>query len=323
MAFCFKRKESVSEAIRRLGCERIDHALKCLKDYDRAEAIHGARKDIKKVRAVLRLARSRVAKKDFRRQFRLLRDAATRLAAPRDAYIKVQALRNLMAHFRGQLASTALRGIRAELKETVEAEIKRFANEKGTGATRKALRRARKALADSDVRGDGWSVLGRGVKTVYRDGRRACRMAAESSSPENFHEWRKCTKNLWHQVRLLRPVWPEQMEAMASELKALDKLLGNDHDLVVLRQDLGDRGKRLINAHEWETLDGLIEQRRRELRTDALALGARFYAEKPSAFSDRLGRYWQTWRHGKNPPAVDHAEDIPRPTRTNENRRRA
>jgi hypothetical protein len=48
-----------------------------------------------------------------------------------------------------------------------------------------------------------------------------------------------------------------------------------------------------------EILNGLIEQRQRELRAAALALGARFYAEKPSTFCDRLGGYWQTWRREK------------------------
>ena len=49
------RRESVSKAVRRLGRGRIRDALECLKDCDRAEAIHCSRKDIKKVRAVLRM----------------------------------------------------------------------------------------------------------------------------------------------------------------------------------------------------------------------------------------------------------------------------
>jgi len=95
MAYCFKRRESVSKAVQRLSRERIEHALGCLKDPDRAEAVHCARKDIKKVRAVLRLVRTRISKKEFRRVTGILRDAATHLAAPRDAYVKAQTLRKL------------------------------------------------------------------------------------------------------------------------------------------------------------------------------------------------------------------------------------
>lgn len=111
MAYRFKRKESVAKAVRRLGRERIEHTLDGLKDLDRAEAIHGARKEIKKVRAVLRLVRTRIAKKEFRGQAKRLRDAAALLAAPRDAYIKAQTLRDLTRHFKGQPAPGALRHV--------------------------------------------------------------------------------------------------------------------------------------------------------------------------------------------------------------------
>ena len=67
MAFCFKRKESVAKATRRLGRDRMEHALECLKECDRAKAIHCARKDIKKMRAVLRLVRTEIQKRRRRR----------------------------------------------------------------------------------------------------------------------------------------------------------------------------------------------------------------------------------------------------------------
>jgi CHAD domain len=94
MAFCFKRKESVAKAVRRLGCERIENARECLKDYRHAEAINCARKDIKKMRAVLRMVRTSIARKEFRRCTKLLREAASHLAATRDAYVKANALKS-------------------------------------------------------------------------------------------------------------------------------------------------------------------------------------------------------------------------------------
>jgi hypothetical protein len=46
-------------------------------------------------------------------------------------------------------------------------------------------------------------------------------------------------------------------------------------------------------------LNELVELRQKELRAAALALGARFYAEKPSRFCGRLENYWRVWRAGK------------------------
>ena len=56
--------------------------IKCLKKPERAAPIHGARKDIKKVRAVLRLVRAKIREKDYNRLINLLREAANELAPP-------------------------------------------------------------------------------------------------------------------------------------------------------------------------------------------------------------------------------------------------
>ena len=130
MAFHFKRKESVSKAVCRLARERIDDALECLKDCEDGEAIHCARKDIKKIRAVLRLVRTRIGKKEFRQVTKPLREAAQRLAPPRDAYVKMTTLSDLKRHFKGQLAPVALRGLRAELGRAYEQEMKQFCRRK-------------------------------------------------------------------------------------------------------------------------------------------------------------------------------------------------
>ena len=299
MAFCFKKKESVSKAIRRLARERIENALECLKDCGHAEAVHCARKDIKKVRAVLRLVQAEVAKKEFCRLIKLLRQAAMHLAGPRDAYIKAKTLKDLARHFKGQLAPGALRHIRAELRNGFDEEMKRFGKEKTVRAVERILRRTTKELERLDVSGKGWKAISPGVKTAYSEGRCAYQTVLKDSAPENFHEWRKCAKDLWYQVTLLHPVWPEQMDAMARELEALGEYLGDDHDLFVLRQAVEEQWADHGNAKESETLNGLIEQRQCELRAAALALGARFYAEKPSMFCNRLAGYWQTWQREK------------------------
>src|SRR4051794_38798365 len=100
MAFCFKRKESVSRAIPRLGRERIERALECLKDCARVEAIHNARKEMKKAKAVLELARSGISKKKFRRLEKRLKKASDCLAEARDAEVIAKTLRDLARRFK-------------------------------------------------------------------------------------------------------------------------------------------------------------------------------------------------------------------------------
>jgi CHAD domain-containing protein len=303
MAFCFHRRESVQKAIGRLGLERIENALECQKDCGRAEAVHCARKDIKKVRAVLRLVRTGIAKKKFGRLAKLLREAANQLAVLRDAYIRAKTLQELARHFKGQLAPGALRHVRTELRHDFDEEMKRFGKERTARAVERTLCLVAKEMARLDVDRKGWKALGPGVKRAYSEGRCAYQRVRKGASPENFHSWRKRVKDLWYQVTLLQPVWPEQMDAMARELEGLGKYLGHDHDLVVLRKAVAEQRTGEGKARELEALNGLIEERQRELRAAALALGARFYDEKPSTFCNRLAGYWRIWRREPKPAA--------------------
>jgi CHAD domain-containing protein len=299
MTFRFKRKESVSKAIRRLSCRRMEHAVECLKDCGRAEAVHCARKDIKKVRAVLRIVRTRLPKREFRRLTRFLRQAAKQLAALRDTHIKAKTLRDLKRHFKGQLASEALRHVREELRRDFDEEMKRFGKEKSGRTVTRILNHVAKECKRLKVGGKGWRALEPGIKAAYSEGQKVFQAVMKDSSPENFHTWRKQAKDLWYQVTLLQPVWPEQMDAMAHELETLGEYLGNDHDLFVLRKSVEEKCTSDSNARALEILNGLVEQRHRVLRAAALELGSRFYAEEPFAFCERLAGYWRIWRHEK------------------------
>ena len=297
MAFCFKRKQSVAKAVRRLGRTRIEAALGCLADCRQTEAIHSVRKEIKKVRAVLRLIRGRISNKDYRRLNKELRKAAGHLSVVRDAHVRSETLNELTVHFRSQLGPRSLRHLRAVLRADLQAERRQFLQDRTVDAVERLLRRAADEFEGLSVSGGGWRALRPAVKTTYRRGRRAYRAVLQDSTTESLHEWRKRVKDLWYYACMLSPIWSEQMEAVANELEILGDTLGDDHDLFLLQQSL--QSTQAIARKEQETLGGLIRQRQNELRKKALTMGTRFYGEKPSAFSNRLGRYWKAWRKGK------------------------
>lgn len=299
MGFCFKRKESVPKAVRRATRERVEDAIECLKSSDRGEAIHCARKDIKKVRALLRLVETNVSKEEFRAISARLRKAAASLAGPRDAYIKAKTLRGLAQRYKSQLAPEAFRRIRATLRDAERDALNRFAREGAASQVARKLREVGTALKRLEVGGKGWKSIRPGIKATYREGRIAYRLAQKDQTPEKFHAWRKRAKNLLYQIHMMRRVWPEQIDALIHELDTLGEFLGEDHDLLMLH--LAFTGGRWSDGivRELETLAGLIRQRQRELREAALALGARLFSEKPSAFSNRLAGYWEIWRGKK------------------------
>src|ERR1700722_13870028 len=96
MAFRFKSKEAVGEAVRRGVRREVDRALEALRAGDPPdEAAFDARKRFKRVRAALRLVRADLGDTVYRRENLLFRDAARPLAEARDAAMLVEALDRL------------------------------------------------------------------------------------------------------------------------------------------------------------------------------------------------------------------------------------
>jgi CHAD domain-containing protein len=119
------------------------------------------------------------------------------------------------------------------------------------------------------------------------------RAAAARRREDDFHRWRKRAKDLWYELRLLEGAWEGPLKALAAEAGRLSDLLGDHHDLAVLREDLHERR---LGEEETRALAAAIEARQEELGGAALDLGRRIYAERPKRFSRRLRRYWKAWR---------------------------
>ena len=243
MAFSFKRKERAARAIPRLGCERAQRARDCLAACSDTEAIHEARKEIKRARAVLRLARPNVRKKEFREVRKQLRKAAAQLAKPRDADVKAITLREMTRRFKTELPPGPFRNLRVKLRRDAERQMDKFLKDGERAKVDRALRRAAKGFRQFTLNADGWDALTPGVEAVYRECREAYRRALQTNSSEDFHEWRKSAKQLWYQLKLLEQIWPEQMNRMVCELETVGEYLGEDHDLFMLEETLEHEGR--------------------------------------------------------------------------------
>ena len=295
MAFHFKKGESPTKAVRRLGRERIGKALDRLQKCDRLEAIHSVRKEVKKVRAVLGLVRAKTGRGAYRKNVKTLRSAAKLLRDARDARVRPRTLKRLMAHFPDRLTASSLSGIKKVLHQNCRVETQKFLKSESVTTVGRLLRKLNRRAGDLKVRAGGWMALSAGLQESYGQGQDSLAVALKEASPENLHQWRKHVQDLWHQLRLLCPIHPEDLREMTDQTKALSQYLGDDHDLVMLWRFLSRRCAR-THAAEMKLLKELIERRRKELHTEAFSLGSRFYAAKPSVFCRRLENYWRDWK---------------------------
>jgi len=297
VAYRLGDEEELSAGIRRCGFDELDGAVEQLSTRvaeEPIDAVHEARKSLKKTRALVRLVRPALGDRAYRRESETLRDAGRRLSGVRDAEVAVQTLDSLSERYAGQLPASAF----ARLREALVAE-RQAARGKAlpAGALRQiilVLEGARERAAEWPLAGEGWSLVGPGLRRSYARGRRALRSVEGEPSVENLHEWRKRVKDLWYHERVLRTLWPPVMSEQADQLHVLSELLGDDHDLAVLRRKLeSDPHLYAAVPADLDPLLELIDGRRDQLLARARLLGGRVYAERPKAFHRRLRAYWR------------------------------
>jgi CHAD domain-containing protein len=316
MAFKFDAHESLLKGILRVTRERIDRVIASLdeKPQPSAESIHEARKDLKSLRAVLRLARGSILGEVRRRENIFFRDAGRALSVARDRQALLEALEYFSKRrHRHQRAPTPGHESIHRFIEKIGGKIgQEMVDELPRDTLRQLLEELRGAKRRVGLWFDGvllqptneWATfVGTGLRRTYRQGRNLVwqfdMIGPKNASDETWHELRKCAKALGYQLRLLRPIWPGPINVLLAEIDQLTDRLGDDHDLAVLRGRILNEpynpSETQESADTRQILLQSLDRRKRKLQSDSLQLARRIYVEKPSQFERRLAAYWQAW----------------------------
>jgi CHAD domain-containing protein len=305
MSFQLEANESLGKSVKHIVRKQIESALSFLQARVlRDEAVHEARKHFKRIRAVIRLVRGELGEQIYHRENLCFRDAARPLTEIRDARVLLETfdkLRELMP-----AKSRALPTIRRSLEKHHREIRRRVLNREHAVATVKtSIKEAVERVEDWPIDNDNWPAIGSGLKSVYKKGSRAFDAATRDPSAETWHEWRKQSKYLWHQIQMLEPLWAEVLKKLGDEVHRLTQILGDDHDLTVLRHTLLGSIAAFGGKEALETPIALAEHRSDELRREAVPLGRRIYLDSPNDFADRFHGYWKAWRSEAKTDATD------------------
>ena len=280
MAFQIEPDESVAKCVRRLARKQMDKALAGLENRGKTRseaAVHDARKRFKRVRALVRLASDGLGRKRAEREDRRFRDAGRPLSELRDAGVLIEAFEGLIERFSDRAQPEATRVVGELLRHRKRDVCRHVLGDMHTAAhVAVMVKEASRDATRWPIHGNGWTVLHGGLKRIYARGRRSFRRASRAATDERLHEWRKRVKDLWHALEILQPIRPDFTRHLAKQAHALADLLGDDHDLAVLRQILSNATSA---THEVDraaqTMLPLIDDRRAELQREAFASGAR------------------------------------------------
>jgi CHAD domain-containing protein len=308
MSYHFKRDESVPETVRRIALEELESVADQLgrpRNRNHDEAIHEARKSVKKVRALLRLLRTELGDQ-YRAESRGLREVGRKLSELRDAGAVIEIFDTLKKKYPDEFRGRKFHSIRRVL-----VARRRHAEEEAN------LPRVQRRLAESikaatmrvktwRIRTDGFAAIERGFEKTFRAGRTAFALAQKRPRPENYHEWRKRLKDHWYHIRLLENVWTDVLLGYENSLKVLETWLGDDHNLVLLHDRLVADPESYGDEKTIDLVLRSIDKYQKELRDNAESFGNRIHLEGPRRFTRRMRKLWQEWR--AEPTSVEHFE---------------
>jgi CHAD domain-containing protein len=284
MSYRIELGESLAAAFGRIAAEEIDLARAELRRPDHGEAVHNARKALKRLRALLRSLRVTFPRKLFRAESRRIAAAGRKISPLRDVHVQLRTLGKLP----GGAGPAIIRRIRRQLLRRQSAVAR------GIPALRKTVRRmldvSRQNLASWPLGKATTANVAAGLKRIYKQGRAAFKIARHSPTPVHLHEWRKKVKSLVFGLDLIKGRRAGKLSRMARAGDALGEALGDDHDLFMVLCALRLE-HRSHPAGDFAALAKRINLRRAKLQKRAFKLGAKLYGEKPGAFESRLDRH--------------------------------
>lgn len=256
--------------------------------------IHDTRKRFKEIRALLRVFRTALGEEQFTIENQWYRDAARELADYRDADATVAAIENLRAEIKQSLGRRAMRQLRriaiAERTDayddnaTAEARVANIAQQLPIAGARcgsvTTLAEPKFGLIESDL------------LRALRIGRRAMRKAFATRQSADFHEWRKRVKDHWHHVQLLAPVAGRKLLDRNAQLDELSHLLGDHHDLDVIRGMVATAEATFVGA-EARRVDEVLAREQRRLEAKAKKVAKRIYSKDGEAVMTKAAQRWK------------------------------
>jgi CHAD domain-containing protein len=288
MPYRFRKNESLPHAIRRVFTEEIDGAVGQLtRAKNREKAVHEARKSLKKIRGLLALIAKPLGPL-YKTEARYFRNAGQQLARLRDNAVMLETF-DALAVRHVELDPVALLNIRSNL---LRCQYEAPAEKQVSTEVSHALAAARAKAAAWPLDQLQFPALLPHLTSVYRAGRKAYKKALRDGTAESFHDFRKQVKKHWYQLRLFEGNLPGEIKTRLKELRALETVLGDEHNLAVLHQRIAADVETSRDRHQIRGFLAVLADEGNALRQRAMKSAEQLYSVKPRTFAGTLSALW-------------------------------
>jgi CHAD domain-containing protein len=297
MSFQLKRGKPVARELSRIVAKEFETAIDELdgrQGADRAEAVHEARKCVKKTRAVLRLLKQNLGD-DYDVLAGRLRSMAHQLSSLRDVDAGSEMMSALRDHYPRIVTRSMSRAVQRGLLARTRATMARVDPDRLLPRVARAIKRSGTRVQRRIRRAAHAGAIRAGIRRGYRRARKA--MACVRTHPENppFHTWRRRVKDHWYHMRLLEGR-TGRAHVRIRRLKQLETWLGDDHNLVMLRATILEAPARFGDERMTAVVLGCVAKYQTTLRRRALKSGRQLFGSTPSAFRTQVDGWWRKGR---------------------------
>jgi CHAD domain-containing protein len=245
---------------------------------DRVKAVHEFRKSVRRARALVSLIRHAMPKREYRKLRQQLSSAARPTSGLRDHDVFPDVLRGVEVPDK---LMTAAERAQARLAEATHA----------TDSVEVVLREGAERVSEIPPRFESavpsdldWKSVERGLRRSYKSARDALAAARKSRSVDDFHDWRKRTKELNYQLELLTfrvggriRLWRRALSAFATHLGAVTDRMNLARHL--RKSSKKKSGRRLAKA---------VRKEGKRMLARALDEGTELFEERPKVFARNL-----------------------------------
>ena len=289
MAYAFQPGDVSAAALRRIANQQLDRlAVRLNEPADIAAGHHEARKCLKRLRALLILARPVLGRASWRSADRQLRDIGRDLSGARDAEVLPQIFDRLTRDHSESAFGPAKLRLRKSLAKRQTANAPAL----GMLELSEQINCFRDQMIDLPLDRFSTGTALAGLARDYRSGRAGLAKALETQDSEDFHDLRKQVQRHWRHMQLMTDAWPAEMRARLALAKALSERLGEDHDLWLLRCRLRDGAAGRHDTKWVSEIGRLCQERQLTVRVEAAQLASQLYSERPKHLRRRLEAYW-------------------------------
>lgn len=290
MAFRLKLNEPIQKGMRRIGLEQIERAETLLAEAgDPETAIHETRKALKRIRALLQLAREGLGEAAFRTENARYRTISGLLAPSRDSDVLFATVTKLEGSV-GPVTSTALAALKKVIVE--ERERNETARDERVREAQLKLVTAKKRFRRLTLKPATFDTIEAGLVRAYRKAKHAFTAAYAAGGEEVFHEWRKTVQLHWRHMALVSNAWPDLFKARVEGARALSQILGDEHDLDVLAAFARSLPPDRLSPLHVREIEQRTAERQKHLRMLAEPRGHQLFAEGARGYGRRVAVMW-------------------------------